>query len=201
MSDLRVLLRLPTWLGDCVMCTPALDNLRRQLPGAKLVAVSFAERRPAVPRRSTALRDRARTRPSRKATAGWTVPRLGRQLREEHGPFDLAFTFKNSFAARWLLLGRRCAAPDWRQDRLERPAADRRDSLRQRPTLRPVVQSDRERLLWLAARGRPTDAARASPRLLRQADGWAGARLGLWQRPPLGRRAFRPGRRRAQPRL
>ena len=31
------------------------------------------------------------------------MTRLGRRLRAEYGPFDLAFTFKNSFAARWLL--------------------------------------------------------------------------------------------------
>ena len=103
MSELRVLVRLPTWLGDCVMCTPALDNLRRQLPGAKLVAVSspsaaqlFAD----DPRLHAIVPDKTKAQGHR----WWTVPRLGRQLREEHGPFDLAFTFKNSFAARWLLL-------------------------------------------------------------------------------------------------
>jgi heptosyltransferase-2 len=102
MSDLRVLLRLPTWLGDCVMCTPALDNLRRQLPGVKLVAVasqSAAQLFNGDPRLDAIVMDKTKAQGHR-----WlTVPRLGRDLREEHGPFDLAFTFKNSFAARWLL--------------------------------------------------------------------------------------------------
>ncbi len=98
-----VLLRLPSWLGDCVLCTPALDNLRRQLPGARFVAVGppaalqlFA----GDPRLDAVVADRTKSQGRR-----WlTVPRLGRQLRAEYGPFDLAFTFKNSFAARWLLL-------------------------------------------------------------------------------------------------
>jgi heptosyltransferase-2 len=102
MSDLRVLLCLPTWLGDSVMCTPALDNLRRQLPGAKLVAVSSpgaAQLFTGDPRLHAIVLDKTKSQGLR-----WrTVPRLGRQLREEYGPFDLAFTFKNSFAARWLL--------------------------------------------------------------------------------------------------
>lgn len=102
MSELRVLLRLPTWLGDCVMCTPALDNLRRQLPGAKLVVAaspSAAQLFNGDPRFQAIVLDQTKEQGYR-----WrTVPRLGRQLREEHGPFDLAFTFKHSFAARWLL--------------------------------------------------------------------------------------------------
>jgi len=103
MNGPRVLLRLPTWLGDCVLCTPALDNVRRQLPDARIVAVGppsaldlFAN----DPRLDAIVADRTKSQGRR-----WlTVPRLGRQLRQEHGPFDLAFTFKNSLSARWLLL-------------------------------------------------------------------------------------------------
>jgi heptosyltransferase-2 len=103
MSNLRVLILLPTWLGDCVMCTPALDSLRRQLPNAKLVGV--CEPGPAElfledPRLEAVVLDRTK----RQGRRWLTVPRLGRQLRAEHGPFDLAFTFKNSLAARVLML-------------------------------------------------------------------------------------------------
>jgi len=104
----RVLILLPTWLGDCVMCTPALDSLRRQLAGARLVGVCApgpAQLFQEDPRFDAVVLDTTKRQGGR-----WrTIPRLGRQLREEHGPFDLAFSFKNSFSARWLM--RNAGAP------------------------------------------------------------------------------------------
>ena len=37
---MKVLVRMPNWLGDAVMATPALDNLLRHAPDAEIVTVS-----------------------------------------------------------------------------------------------------------------------------------------------------------------
>lgn len=106
MSNQRILVVLPTWLGDCVMCTPALDRLRQLQPGAKLVGVcppGPAQLFQQDPRWDALVQDRTKRQGQR-----WrTIPQLARQLRAEHGPFDLAFTFKHSFSSRWLLFGTR----------------------------------------------------------------------------------------------
>ena len=108
MSDPRVLIRLPTWLGDSVMCTPALDNMRRQLPTAKFVVVGS----PPVlqlflhdPRCDVLVPETTKSHRLRYLR----LTRLGRRMSREHGPFDLAFTFKNSLSARWLLLSARAS--------------------------------------------------------------------------------------------
>lgn len=102
MSEMRVLILLPTWLGDSVMCTPAMDNLRRQLPDARLFLVCsplVGQLFQSDPRPTAVLHDTTKSQGRR-----WlTIPRLGRQLRLEHGPFDLAFTFKHTLASRYLL--------------------------------------------------------------------------------------------------
>lgn len=103
MSDLRVLIRLPTWLGDSVMCTPALDNLRRHLPAAKFVVLGSPSALQMFlhdPRCDALVPETTKSQRLRYVR----LARLGRAVAREHGPFDLAFTFKNSLSARWLLL-------------------------------------------------------------------------------------------------
>jgi heptosyltransferase-2 len=84
------------------MCTPALDNLRRQLPQARFVVVGSpgaGQLLAGDPRWDAFVPDTTKSQRLR-LLAG---TRLGRQLRRDYGPFELAFTFKNSFSARWLL--------------------------------------------------------------------------------------------------
>ena len=100
---MRILVRMPTWLGDAVMCTPALDDLRRCAGDASLVLVAS----PGImdlfqqdSRFDAVVADRVRSRPSSLTE----LRALGQVLRTQHGPFDVAFSFKNSFSARYFLL-------------------------------------------------------------------------------------------------
>jgi len=36
MKNKQLLIELPTWLGDCVMATPAIDNIISIYPDAKI---------------------------------------------------------------------------------------------------------------------------------------------------------------------
>jgi heptosyltransferase-2 len=100
---MRMLVRMPNWLGDAVMATPALHNLRTHYaeaecllvgsPGVAQLFTGDARFRAVVP-------DRSRTHRVR-ALGLWN---LGRQLRREYGPFDLAITFQNNLSSRLLLL-------------------------------------------------------------------------------------------------
>ncbi|WP_342590454.1 hypothetical protein [methane-oxidizing endosymbiont of Gigantopelta aegis] len=36
---MKILIELPTWLGDCVMATPAIENLLARYPQAEWVAI------------------------------------------------------------------------------------------------------------------------------------------------------------------
>jgi heptosyltransferase-2 len=33
---LKILIEIPTWLGDCVMATPAIENIVKQHPDAQI---------------------------------------------------------------------------------------------------------------------------------------------------------------------
>ena len=99
---MRILVRMPNWLGDAVMATPALNNLLRHyagaaftLVGSPVVAELFADDSrfvAAVPDNSQNARPRL---------AG--VWRLARQLRRDLGPFDEGWTFQNGLSSRLLL--------------------------------------------------------------------------------------------------
>lgn len=104
---MRILVRLPNWLGDAVMATPALENLLHHFPAAQVVLVGqplIAELFAADPR-FVVVADHSRTRRNR-----WLgLWQLGRELRACYGPFALAWSFPNRFSARFLL--RAAAAP------------------------------------------------------------------------------------------
>lgn len=104
MSSLQILVVLPTWLGDCVMCTPALDRLRQRAPGARVVGACRPG--PAQLFQQDSRFDALVLDKTKQQGRRWrTIPQLARQIRAEHGPFDLAFAFKNSFSSRWLMFG------------------------------------------------------------------------------------------------
>ncbi len=99
---MRILVRMPNWLGDAVMATPALNNLLRHYAGAKVVLVGspiVAELFAEDPRLVAAIADDSGQ--SRPRIAGlW---KLARRLRRDFGPFDEAWSFQNGFSSRWLL--------------------------------------------------------------------------------------------------
>ena len=96
----RIVVRGPNWLGDAVMCEPALSGLRRIFPQASLtllvkpaVAELFANH-PAV--------DRIMPYEDRGRHAGFAGKwRLAGELRRAR--FDLAVLFQNAFEAALLV--------------------------------------------------------------------------------------------------
>lgn len=93
---------MPNWLGDAVMATPALGNLRQHFVDAEVVLVGspiVAELFSADPALRAVIADQSKLTRFRSRA----VARLGRRLAHEHGPFDLAVGFPNSFSSRLLL--------------------------------------------------------------------------------------------------
>jgi heptosyltransferase II len=99
---MRILVRMPNWLGDAVMATPALHNLLGHFPEAQFVLVGsppVAELFAPDPRFLAVIADRSRAHRWRWAGM-W---QLARRLRREHGPFAAAWTFQNSASSRLML--------------------------------------------------------------------------------------------------
>ena len=99
---MNLLVRMPNWLGDAVMATPAIDNLLSQFNGHRLVAVAppgVCKLLARDPRFPIMIPDRTKAQRFRSAHL-W---KLGRQLRADHGPFDLALSFTNSLSSRLLM--------------------------------------------------------------------------------------------------
>jgi heptosyltransferase-2 len=99
---MKLLVRMPNWLGDAVMATPAIDNLLRHCDATQVVTVGP----PGVckllahdPRFPILVPDRTKSQRFR-ALGLW---QLGRRLRAQYGPFDLALTLTNSLSSRLLL--------------------------------------------------------------------------------------------------
>mgnify|MGYP003333570688 FL=1 len=95
-SPSRILVRAPNWIGDAVMCEPALRGLRALFPGAELTLLA----KPAIAELFVAYPgiDRRLVYDDRGIHAGlsgkWT---LAGQLRRHR--FDLAVLFQNAFEA------------------------------------------------------------------------------------------------------
>ena len=80
---MKIMIRVPNWVGDAVMSLPALEHLRRSKPDAEMVLVA----RPSVAGLYSAL------------TAFRVVPCDVMQVRRES--FDSAILLPNSFDAAW----------------------------------------------------------------------------------------------------
>ncbi|MDG2149331.1 MAG: lipopolysaccharide heptosyltransferase II [Planctomycetota bacterium] len=91
----RVLVRLPNWIGDIVMATPALAALRRHWPSAELTVAGPPHAGPLLA--GTELHDRLIELPSRRV-AGLAGLR-GSVEALKAGEHDLAFVFTNSFSS------------------------------------------------------------------------------------------------------
>ena len=113
---MKILVRVPNWVGDAVMAIPALECIRRARPGAEIYVLA----RPVVADlfAGEPFADRILPYDFRGAHRGWLGrERLIAELRREK--FDTAVLFQNAFEAAWLT--RRARIPerigyarDWR---------------------------------------------------------------------------------------
>jgi len=95
---MKILIELPTWLGDAVMATPALENLYAAYPDAEIALVGSyvaTEALKAHPRVTRVVVDTTRQGGLRPLN----VYRLAKKL----GPHDLALSFRSHFYSRLLL--------------------------------------------------------------------------------------------------
>jgi len=100
---MRILVRMPNWLGDAVMATPALTDLVQHYQPCETVLVGSAPVQAlfsADPRFAAVELDNT-------AATGWRrwfrMTRLARSLSQQYGPFDLAVAFPNSISSRLML--------------------------------------------------------------------------------------------------
>ena len=99
---MRILVRMPNWIGDAVMATPTLHNLKQHFPDARLTLLAsrpVAEMFRLDPSIHAVVVDVSKSR--RPRLAG--ILSAGRAIRNEQGPFDLALCFTNSFASKLVL--------------------------------------------------------------------------------------------------
>ena len=95
---MKILIELPTWLGDAVMATPALEKLYAAWPDAEITLVGShvaVEALRAHPRVGRTVTDTTKNGGFRLLN----VYRLAREL----GPHDLALSFRSHFYSRLLL--------------------------------------------------------------------------------------------------
>lgn len=96
---MKILVRVPNWVGDAVMCIPALEAIRAKHPNAEIAVlgrpwvVSLFEGQ-GIADKLLAFEHTGRHR------GFFGVERLARELREEK--FDCAVLFQNAFQAAWL---------------------------------------------------------------------------------------------------
>ena len=94
----KILIRMPNWLGDLVMATPVLADVRKQWPDAEITAMAQANVAPLI-----AKDPHIDTLFSYQRPSGW-VPHqehweIIRQLRL--GKYDLGILLTNSFSSAW----------------------------------------------------------------------------------------------------
>ena len=124
----RILILAPNWLGDAVMALPAMDDVRRRFPGARLMVAA----RPSVARLFTmtpAVDEVIELGWRGRVTQVGALRRDVAQLRKLGA--DLAILFPNSFAAAWMARGSR-ARERWGY------AADMRSMMLTRAVARPA---------------------------------------------------------------
>ena len=98
LRPMKILIELPSWLGDAVMATPALENLFNRWPKAEITVTGSAlavEALRAHPRITRCITDRTKE-------GGWRPLRVYR-LARELGPHDLAISFRSHLYSRLLL--------------------------------------------------------------------------------------------------
>lgn len=100
-GESRILVRAPNWLGDAVMCLPALRALRRRFPNSYLAVQARAWVAELYAREGYV--DGVMVCPPARGGAHWPAERwrAARELRR--GRFDMAVLFPNSFESALLV--------------------------------------------------------------------------------------------------
>ena len=102
---MKILIEPPTWLGDAVMATPAIEALLQAYPDAEVTLIGS-------PVSTEALRFHPQVQQSEVLDKGWwELRRKAKAL----GYFDLAFSFRSSTRSAWFLFfldaGKKCQFP------------------------------------------------------------------------------------------
>ncbi len=95
---MKIFIEIPTWLGDAVMTTPAIENIIRIYPQAKLIIFgSFVSTRLFLyhPNLSKIIIDNSKKQGSRYLN----LYRLGKKV----GEVDMALSFRKNFTTKYLL--------------------------------------------------------------------------------------------------
>lgn len=93
---LKILLRLPTWLGDAIMATPAYYALKNQFPKAQFTLIGSKASLGIFQREEVvSIIDKSKESKNRLLY----LYKLGKNL----GKFDIAITLQNNFPSAWLL--------------------------------------------------------------------------------------------------
>lgn len=96
---MKVLIEVPTWLGDCVMATPAIENIVKRHPNCEitifgtLVAVAIFKQHPNVQK---TIIDNSRQAFSRFMALA--------KIAKTAGQFDLVLSFRRQFSSRFFVL-------------------------------------------------------------------------------------------------
>lgn len=96
--SLSIFIELPTWLGDAVMTTPAIENITQKHPGAKLtlfgsfVTIEALKKHPNV----------ERTIVDESKKSGFRYLNLYKTAKDA-GSFDIALSFRKRFSSKFLL--------------------------------------------------------------------------------------------------
>jgi heptosyltransferase-2 len=154
-SPARILVRAPNWLGDAVLSLPAVRDLRRNFPGARLEVLA----RPWVAPLYGAVREVDAVRESRG---------VGADAEAVRGAFDAAVLLPNSFASAFALW--RAAIPErWGY------ATDLRGALLTRRPRVPAEVRGRSQVYYYRAMlaGAGLDVSPEADASLRCPDDWA----------------------------
>jgi lipopolysaccharide heptosyltransferase II len=94
----RIIVRMPNWIGDLVMATPVLTDLRRRFPHAEITAMCTASLAPLLEHDPDIDQLFAFSRPS-----GWLVRNERRDLiaKIRAGNYDLGLLLTNSLSSAW----------------------------------------------------------------------------------------------------
>ncbi len=96
---MKILVRAPNWVGDAVMCLPALEAIRKRYPDAQISILA----RPSVIDlfRGQGIADKFIVYDRKNQHSGfWGREKLARDLKRER--YDVAILFQNAFEAAWL---------------------------------------------------------------------------------------------------
>lgn len=97
MSNMKIFLEIPTWLGDAVMTTPAIENLIKKYPNCELTLFgSFVSTTALkeIPNVKSVIIDDSKKEGNRYLNL--------RRLAKSAGSFDLAFSFRKNFTTKFL---------------------------------------------------------------------------------------------------